>query len=90
MGKARFFLTKVSANKKIGEVMSELATRLRAVEKNITDAAKAADRNSTSVTLVAVGKIHGQEKIREALLAGQRVFGENRVQEAHSLFALVS
>ncbi len=35
-----------------------------------------------STTLVAVSKTHGEEKIRPLLEAGQRVFGENRVQEA--------
>ncbi len=36
------------------------------------------------VTLVAVSKVHGPERIRPALAAGHRVFGENRVQEAHT------
>jgi pyridoxal phosphate enzyme (YggS family) len=36
--------------------------------------------------LVAVSKTHGIEKVREALACGQRIFGENRVQEAESKF----
>jgi pyridoxal phosphate enzyme (YggS family) len=38
------------------------------------------------VTLVAVSKTHGAERVRELLEAGQRVFGENRVQEAEEKF----
>jgi pyridoxal phosphate enzyme (YggS family) len=36
--------------------------------------------------LVAVSKTHGADKVRELLAAGQRVFGENRVQEAQEKF----
>ena len=39
-----------------------------------------------SVTLVAVSKTHGADRVRELLAAGQRVFGENRVQEAEEKF----
>ena len=45
-------------------------------------AAKAADRDPSGVTLVAVTKTHPAVRIADALAAGQRVFGENRVQEA--------
>ena len=45
-------------------------------------AAKAADRDPSGVTLVAVTKTHPAARIADALAAGQRVFGENRVQEA--------
>jgi len=38
------------------------------------------------VTLVAVSKTHGADMVREMLQAGQRVFGENRVQEAEEKF----
>jgi pyridoxal phosphate enzyme (YggS family) len=48
----------------------------------IADACRAADRASDSVTLVAVGKTFGADDIRPLLATGQRVFGENRVQEA--------
>ena len=39
-------------------------------------------RAAADVTLVAVAKTHGADRVRELLDAGQRVFGENRVQEA--------
>lgn len=48
----------------------------------IARAAKEAGRAADAVTLVAVSKVQPQEKIAAMLDAGQRVFGENRVQEA--------
>jgi pyridoxal phosphate enzyme (YggS family) len=42
-----------------------------------------------NATLIAVSKTHGIDEIREALAAGQRVFGENRVQEAQEKFPLL-
>jgi hypothetical protein len=45
-------------------------------------AARAAGRDPSGITLVAVAKTHAAERIALALAAGQRVFGENRVQEA--------
>lgn len=48
----------------------------------IAGASAAAHRPVATVTLVAVSKTHGAEVIRPVLAAGQRVFGENRVQEA--------
>jgi hypothetical protein len=55
---------------------------LKLVQTKINKAAKFANRESAGVHLVAVSKNHGAEKAEEALLAGHRVFGENRVQEA--------
>jgi PLP dependent protein len=56
--------------------------------KNVTDrvgaAADACGRSRSDVQLVAVSKTFDVEAIRPILLAGQRVFGENRVQEAAS------
>ena len=49
-------------------------------------AARAASRDPAAVTLVAVSKTHGAERVEELLRAGQRVFGENRVQEAQAKF----
>ena len=63
-----------------------IAANLTVVRGRIEDAARAAGRAPGAVTLVAVGKTHGVEAIRAALAAGQRVFGENRVQEALSKF----
>ena len=58
--------------------------RLVLVEQEIALAARAADRDPASVKLVAVTKTVPVAVIEDALAAGQRVFGENRVQEAHS------
>jgi PLP dependent protein len=44
-------------------------------------------RIKSGVTLVAVSKVQPDSRITEALDAGQRVFGENRVQEAHEHWA---
>src|SRR5262249_4740993 len=46
----------------------------------------AAGRDPGSVILVAVSKTHGAQRVRELLVAGHRVFGENRVQEAEGKF----
>ena len=59
-----------------------IAARLVTVRARIGIAARAAGRAPEAVTLVAVGKGHGGETMAAALRAGQRVFGENRVQEA--------
>ncbi len=61
---------------------TELAANLTAVRTRIADAARSAGRDPAQVTLVAVGKVFPAEVMRTALAAGQRVFGENRVQEA--------
>jgi pyridoxal phosphate enzyme (YggS family) len=58
--------------------------RLRLVQEEIALAAHAADRNPVSVKLVAVTKTVPPEVIEQAIDAGHRVFGENRVQEAHA------
>lgn len=58
------------------------ATRLRDVRQTIAKAAARAGRNADDVTLIAVSKTHDADAIRPLLDAGQRVFGENRVQEA--------
>jgi len=58
------------------------AERLDFVRAEIRKAALASGRDPASVTLVAVTKTFAAEAILPALAAGQRVFGENRVQEA--------
>jgi len=62
---------------------TEIPARLRLVQEEIVLAAEAAGRDSSGVQLVAVSKTVPAAVIEEALEAGQRVFGENRVQEAH-------
>jgi len=60
----------------------DIAANLAAVQARIADAATAAGRDPAAVTLVAVGKTFGPDRMEPALAAGQRAFGENRVQEA--------
>jgi len=55
---------------------------LSAVEQEIARACKEARRDRSSVTLVAVSKTFNADVITPVIEAGQRVFGENRVQEA--------
>ena len=59
-----------------------IAGRLAAIRERIDAAARLAGRDPSSVRLVAVSKTFPIEAIREAWDAGQRDFGENRVQEA--------
>jgi pyridoxal phosphate enzyme (YggS family) len=56
--------------------------RLDAVRRDIAQACAKVRRDPAEVTLVAVSKTFGAEAIAPVLAAGQRVFGENRVQEA--------
>jgi pyridoxal phosphate enzyme (YggS family) len=59
-----------------------LDTRLQAVRKTIASSADHAGRDPNEVVLVAVTKGFPVERIREALGAGLRILGENRIQEA--------
>ncbi|HEX3411119.1 MAG TPA: YggS family pyridoxal phosphate-dependent enzyme [Stellaceae bacterium] len=63
-----------------------IAANLAAVRERIAAAARAAGRAPESVTLVAVSKTHPAASVRQALIAGHRVFGENRVQEAQAKY----
>ena len=62
--------------------MENAATRLAEVRSNIARVCKPARRAPEDVTLIAVSKTHSAETIQPLIDAGQRVFGENRVQEA--------
>jgi pyridoxal phosphate enzyme (YggS family) len=64
----------------------DIAANLAAVRRRIAEAAGAAGRRAADVTLVAVGKTHDSAAIARAIAAGQRVFGENRVQEAQAKY----
>jgi pyridoxal phosphate enzyme (YggS family) len=55
---------------------------LARVQAEITAACREAGREASSVTLIAVSKTFPAEAIEPVIAAGQRVFGENRVQEA--------
>lgn len=64
---------------------ADVAANLRAVTARIAELAAAAGRPG-DVALVAVSKTNPAEAVRLALAAGQRIFGENRVQEAQGKF----
>ena len=61
---------------------TEIAERLATVRTRIAEAGRAAGRDADAITLIAISKTFGADRILEAIAAGQRVFGENRVQEA--------
>jgi pyridoxal phosphate enzyme (YggS family) len=63
-------------------VDSGVEANLRAVRERIVAAARAVGREPAAVTLVAVSKAQPDERVLAALAAGQRVFGENYLQEA--------
>lgn len=62
--------------------MNEAARRLADIKAAIADAARRAQRGADDVCLIAVSKTQGASAIRPLIAAGQRHFGENRVQEA--------
>ncbi len=63
---------------------TEIPARLRLVREEIVLAAEAAGRDPAAIELIAVSKTVPAAVIEEAIESGQRVFGENRVQEAKS------
>ena len=62
--------------------MGHIATNLAAVRERIAAAARASGRRPEDIQLIAVSKTFPAEAVREAYEAGQRDFGENKVQEA--------
>jgi len=70
-------------------LQTEIADNLDQVRARIAAAAIRAGRRPEDVILVAVSKTKPIEAVRAAFLAGQTVFGENRVQEAAEKFPLV-
>jgi PLP dependent protein len=62
--------------------MSSILDNLERVREQIAQAAAKAGRDVKDVELVAIAKTHPAEKVREAVEAGQTLFGESRVQEA--------
>jgi PLP dependent protein len=64
---------------------TEIARNLAAVKERIDAAARAAGR-AGGVELVAVSKTHPASAVEAALMAGHRLFGENRVQEAEAKY----
>src|SRR3546814_11194807 len=64
------------------DIEQQAAARLAEVRALIARAAKTADRDPADVKLIAISKTHRADAILPMIHAGQRVFCENRVQEA--------
>jgi pyridoxal phosphate enzyme (YggS family) len=62
--------------------VTDAAFRLHSIRQGVADAARVARRSPDDVTLVAVSKTRSAEEIEALIAAGQRDFGESRVQEA--------
>lgn len=63
-----------------------IAGNLAAVRARLNRAAAEVRRDPAAITLVAIAKTHGEAAVKAALASGQRVFGENRVQEAQAKY----
>ena len=61
-----------------------VADNLAGVLEHVAKATREAGRAAAAVRVVAVSKTHGGDRIRPVILAGHRLFGENRVQEAEA------
>lgn len=70
----------LTLDSRIGKDMS-IADNLAHLHQQIAETCRRANRTEADVTLMAVSKVHPVEMILEAYAAGQRLFGENRVQE---------
>src|SRR6266704_6558383 len=64
--------------------MTSVAENLERVREQIARAAAKSGRTTDDVELVAITKTHPADKVREAIEAGQTLFGESRVQEARA------
>src|SRR6476620_2247036 len=64
--------------------MSSIAENLGRVREQIASATAKSGRSADDVELVAITKTHPADKVREAVEAGQTLFGESRVQEARA------
>jgi pyridoxal phosphate enzyme (YggS family) len=72
------------------DLEQRIAANLAGIRTRIARAAERAGRSPDDVTLVAVSKTFGPEHVRAAMAAGQRVFGENKVQEGLQKAAAVA
>ena len=63
------------------EAANSIAGNLERLRNELHDACARAGRDTATVALMAVSKMHPHEALLEAYAAGQRLFGENRVQE---------
>jgi pyridoxal phosphate enzyme (YggS family) len=64
--------------------MNSIAENLERVRRQIASSAAKSGRSPDAVELVTITKMHPAEKVREAIEAGQDLFGESRVQEARA------
>src|ERR1700738_492242 len=64
--------------------MNSVSERLERVRAQIASAAQRTGRSADDIELVAVSKTHDAARVREAVEAGQQLFGESRVQEARA------
>ena len=64
--------------------VSSIAENLERVREQIASASAKSGRSTDDVELVAITKTHPAEKVRQAIEAGQTLFGESRVQEARA------
>lgn len=64
--------------------MADIAENLEQVRARIAEAAKKSARRIEDVELVAISKTHDADRVREAMEAGQQLFGESRIQEARA------
>src|SRR5438045_3293020 len=65
-------------------IMPSIAENLERVREQIAQAAAKAGRSVDDIELVAISKTHEAAKVREAIDAGQTLFGESKVQEARA------
>jgi pyridoxal phosphate enzyme (YggS family) len=64
--------------------MADIVENLERVRAQIAQAAQKAGRQVGDVDLIAISKTHDAERVREAMEAGQQLFGESKVQEARA------
>lgn len=75
-------MAETSSLDRAGDDAAEVAANLEEIQSKIADAARRAGRPAGDVSLVAVSKVQPFARVEAACLAGHRLFGENRVQEA--------
>ncbi|WP_025300346.1 YggS family pyridoxal phosphate-dependent enzyme [Candidatus Endolissoclinum faulkneri] len=65
-------------------VIRQISNNINSIRKDIERSANESELDPAGITLIAVSKGQQLEKIEAALITGQRVFAENRIQEAES------
>ncbi|UPT62960.1 MAG: YggS family pyridoxal phosphate-dependent enzyme [Hyphomonadaceae bacterium JAD_PAG50586_4] len=66
------------------DLISDIAANRAAILARIAEASRASQRTPDDVALVAVSKLQPDERVEAMLATGQRLYGENRVQEAQA------